>query len=159
MRIPERIRVRVECDGERDLSGFIVELTVKSGRKNPYRIYFPKTDSSGVAMLTREDFVGQFRDHWEAGLMDHDGTPETADSVVRVGLYDPTWSRENVDAALAWPLLKHESLKWLSREEQYRYRTTTRNTDFIVTPIEVDLETTNEIALPVKRKVFATSTR
>jgi hypothetical protein len=76
--------------------------------------------------------------------MDHDGTPETTDGVVRIGLYDPTWSRHNADAALAWPLLKHESLKWVSLEGQYRYRTTTRNTDFVVTPIEVDLETTDE---------------
>jgi hypothetical protein len=158
MKIPEQIRVRIECETDCDLSSLIVELTVRAGRKNPYRIYFPKTDSSGTATLTRDDFVGQFRDHWEAGLMDHDGTPETADSVVRVGLYDPTWSRENPDAALAWPLLKHESLEWSSRQEQYLYRTTTRNTDYVVTPIEVDLETASEIALPVNRKLFTTST-
>jgi len=158
MKIPECIRVQVQCEGEADLSNLIVELTVRAGRKNPYQIYFPKTDHSGVATVTRDDFVGQFEDHWEGGMMDYDGTPETADSVVRVGLYDPTWSRDNVDAALAWPLLNHESTKWLSREEQYHYRTSTRNTEFVVTPIEVDLETTNEIVLPVKRKAVATST-
>ncbi|HEV7767315.1 MAG TPA: hypothetical protein VGQ76_20100 [Thermoanaerobaculia bacterium] len=156
MRIPEQIRVRVECENEIDLSGLIVELTVTAGQKNPYRIYFPKTDWSGVATLTRDDFVGQFRDHWEAGLMDHDGTPETADCLVRVGLYNPQWSIENPDTALAWPLLTHEHTKWSSREEQYLYRTSTRNIEFVVSSIDVDLERTNNIILPVKRKLLAT---
>ena len=149
--------MRVECDNETDLSGFIVELTVTAGRKNPYRIYFPKTDCSGVATLTRDDFVGQFKDHWEAGLMDHTGTPETADSLVRVGLYDPQWSISNPDAALAWPLLTHERTKWSSREEQYRYRTSSRNAEFVAPPIDVDLEKTNDIVLPVERRVLTTS--
>jgi len=91
--------------------------------------------------------------------MDNDGAPETADSVVRVGLYDPRWSMENVDTSLAWPLLKHERTKWSSREEQYYYRTSTRNGEFVVTPIEVDLEKTHEIILPVKRRKFVPSSR
>jgi hypothetical protein len=158
MKIPERIQVRVDSDGEADLSGFIVELTVRAGRKNPYRIYFPKTDNRGFATLTRDDFIGQFRDHWESGLMDHDGSPETAESLVRVGLYDPWWSIENADAALAWPLLTHERTKWSSRKEQYRYRTSTRNTDFAASPIDVDLEKTTDILLRTEPKVRATPT-
>ena len=49
-------------------------------------------------------------------------------------------------------LLTHERKKWSSREEQYRYRTSSRNTEFVVSPIDVDLEKTNEIVLPVKRR-------
>jgi hypothetical protein len=153
MKIPERIIVHAVSRGESDLSGLIVELTVTTGQKNPYRIYFPKTVSSGVATLTRDDFIGQFTDHWEAGLMDYSGTPESAASTVRVGLYDPSWSLENRDAALAWPLLKHERKKWSSRDEQYRYRTSSRNKEFLVSPIMVDLERTSDIVLPVQRKI------
>lgn len=152
MKVPQQIRVRVSCDGEADLSGLIVELTVWAGKKNPYRIYFPKTDLSGVTILARGDLVGQFEDHWEAGLMDHAGTPETADSLVRIGLYDPTWSIDNADAALAWPLLRYERTKWSSREEQYRYRTSTRNAEFVVSPVEIDLDKTTDIVLPVMRR-------
>ena len=159
MKVPERIRVRIDCDGDTDLSGLIVALTVKAGHKNPYRICFPKTDRSGIASLTRDDFVGQFKDHWEGGLMDHNGTPDSADSTVRVDLYDPRWSIDNREAALAWPLLPHERTKWSSREEEYRYRTSTRNTEFAVSPIDVDLEKTSDIVLPAKRQVIATSTR
>ena len=157
MKIPERVRVRVHGEGEADLSDLIVELIITAGHKNPYRIYFPKTDQMGSATLTRDDFLGQFRDHWEAGLMDHDGTPEAATSLVRVALYDPRWSIENADAALAWPLLTHERTKWSSRDEQYRYRTSTRNTKFLASPVDVDLEKTNDIALPVKRRIPTTS--
>jgi hypothetical protein len=152
MNVPERMTVQIVSTGESDLNGIIVELTVTTGQKNPYRIYFPKTDASGVAALTRDEFIGQFTDHWEAGLMDHSGTPESADATVRVSLYDPSWSLENRDAALAWPLLKYERTKWSSRDEQYRYRTSSRNPEFHVSPIMVDLERSRDIVLPVRRK-------
>lgn len=152
MNIPGRVTVHVIGTGYGDLRGIIVELIVTTGRKNPYRIYFPKTDSLGVATLTRDDFIGQFTDHWEAGMMDHSGTPESAESTVRVGLYDPSWSLETRDAALAWPLLKHERTKWSSREEEYRYRTSSRNPELLASPTPVDLEKTSDIFLPLERK-------
>jgi hypothetical protein len=153
MKVPEQIQIRIDCKSEPDLSGFIVELTVKAGRKNPYRIYFPLTDYRGVARLKRDDFLGQFTDHWEGGLMDHDGSLDTADPIVQVALYDPQWSIENGAAALAWPLLKHERTKWASREEEYRHRTSTRNMEFVASRIDVDLQKTCDIVLPVRRIV------
>jgi len=159
MKIPERLKVRVVCEGEPDLSGVIVEMTVSTGKKNPYSIYFPKTDRSGVAILTRNDFIGQFTDHWQEGLMDHSGTPEEARSVVRVELYDPSPSLENPDAAMAWPLLKHERTKWSSRDEEYRYRTSSRNPEFIGSPIMVDLEKTSDIVLAVQRRATGCGTK
>jgi hypothetical protein len=152
MNVPECTTVHVISPGESDMSGIIVELIVSTGHKNSYRIYFLKTDTSGVATLARGDFVGQFTDQWEAGLMDHSGTPEDAQSIVRVGLYDPSWSLENRDEAMAWPLLTHQRTKWSSREEQYRYRTSSRNCEFLVSPMMVDLESTADIVLPLKRK-------
>src|ERR1700741_4058174 len=127
MKVPEHITVQVVCEGEADLIGIIVELKVTTGRKSPYHIYFPKTGQSGKAVLTHDDFIGQFTDHWEDGLMDHSGPPESADSAVQVALYDPSWSIQNPKLALAWPLLGFESTKWSSRDEQYQYRVSARN--------------------------------
>jgi hypothetical protein len=152
MKVPERVTVRVSCDGASDLSCLIVELTVSAGRKNPYRIYFPQTDRSGVTTLTRDDFIGQFQDHWEAGIMDYDGSPETAAPLVRVSLYDPSWALRDPAAALAWPLLPHERTKWSSREQEYKHRTSTRNADFVASSVMVDLEETSDIVLTVRRR-------
>src|SRR5437773_1103823 len=144
MKLPERISLRISCRGATDLSGLIAELIVSSGKKNPYRIYSPKTDYFANATLIRNDFIGQFQDHWESGLTDRAGDIESAEAVVRVDLYDPRWSIQNRDRALAWPLLPYEQTKWASREEQYRYRTSSRNLEFIASPINVDLEKTTE---------------
>lgn len=158
MKVPKRVTVHVmSASDDSDLSNIIVELTVTTGRKNPYDIYFPKTDHSGVAALTRKDFIGQFTDHWESGLMDHSGTPETAESTVRVGLYDPSWSIANPDRALAWPLMKHQRTKWSSREEEYRYRTTSRNDEFEFDHLIVDLEKMTDFILTVRRKAKTSS--
>jgi hypothetical protein len=150
MIVPERIIVRVTCDYNADLSGLIVRMTVTAGLKTPYRILFPKTDGQGVAVLTRDDFVGQFKDHWEAGLMDHSGTPETASATVEVDLYDPSWSVKNRDMALAWPLLDHERTKWLSRTDEYSHRVSSRNLEFEATSILADLNVSTHIILPVR---------
>ena len=143
--------------GESDMSGIIVKLVVSTGYKNPYHIHFPKTDTPGMATLTRGDFIGQFTDQGEAGIMDHSGTPEDAQSIVRVGLYDPSWSLENRDRAMAWPLLTHERTKWPSRDEEYRYRTSSRNSEFLVLPMTVDLENNDRSGLHLKRKNTAIS--
>lgn len=153
MKVPKRLTVHVvSASGESDLSDIIVVLTVTTHCKSPYYIMFPKTDGSGVAVLTRKDFLGQFTDHWESGLMDHSGTPETADSTVSVGLYDPSWSVANPERALAWPLLKHQRTKWRSRDEEYRYRTTSRNDEFGFDSVKKDLEKIIDFSLTVRRK-------
>ncbi len=149
MNVPERITVRLKCDSKCDLSNIIVQLTVTTGKKNPYHILFPKTDESGLATLTRDEFIGQFTDHWEAGLMDHGGTPETAHSLVRIELYNPSWALKHRSSSLAWPLLKHQRTRWASRDEEYRYRTSSRNLEFAALPITVDLHEAHNIVLPV----------
>jgi hypothetical protein len=149
MNVPKRITVHVTSDEGADVSGIIVQMTVTTGQKNPYHIYFPKTDATGIATLTRGDFIGQFKDHWESGLMDHAGRVETADSRVFIELYDPSWSIANRKLALAWPLLKHQRTKWSSREEEYQSRVTSRNRDFVATPITVDLHQTQDFVFPV----------
>lgn len=153
MNIPNKLSVHVISEEESDLSGIIVEMAVTTGQKNPYLIYFPKTDTAGTATLTRKNFIGQFEDHWESGLMDHAGTLASADPRVRISLYDPSWSTANKQLALAWPLLKHERTKWSSREEEYESRVSSRNADFAATPITVDLHQTHAIVLPISRRV------
>lgn len=157
MNVPEQLKVRVIAPDETDLSGFIVELTVSTGRRNPYHIRFPKTDHHGVATLSRDDFVGQFTDHWEAGLMDHYGNVDDASSIVTVALYEPSRAIANPKGSLSWPLMRHERTKWSSREEEYRYRVSTRNVDFVARPLTVDLQTTSEITLQVRRKDDSTN--
>src|SRR5690348_3597606 len=112
MKVPDTIQVQVRSPVDSDLSGLIVQMKVRAGRKNPYFILFPKTDVSGRATLDRAGFLGQFTDHWEAGLMDYDGGVEDASTTVEASLFDPTWLRENRGIAMAWPLLTHESTHW-----------------------------------------------
>lgn len=151
VKVSERLTVRVACEGEVALSDIIVELMISTGRKNPYHLYFPKTDHNGMATLTRDEIVGQFADHWEAALMDHSGTLEEASPLVRVRLYDPTWSVANPCTALAWPLMKHERTIWSTREEGRRYRISSRNAEFVASVIEVDVEKTSNIVLTLER--------
>ena len=150
MKIPELIVTQLRCSEQVDLGDVIIQILVRAGRKNPYRILFPKTDRSGRTELSRADFVGQFRDHWQEGLMDYDGSPETADPVVEVSLFDPSWLLQNRRLALAWPLLKHERTKWSSRKEEYKYRISCRNEQFSGTIISVNLETTCTFEYHVK---------
>jgi len=149
MKVPDVVRVQVRSAEPTDLSGLIVHMKVRAGRKNPYFILFPKTDASGRATMTRTDFIGQFTDHWESGLMDYDGRIEDASSTVEVSLFDATWSRENRHLAMAWPLLTHESSRWTSREQEYQYRVSCRNHLFSVRPQSVDLVTSPSFQLEV----------
>ncbi len=149
MKIPDNIYIQIVCQRCDDLSGIIIQLKVKAGKKNPYYIYFPKTDVNGKTSIDINNFVGQFKDYWEMGIMDYDGTLESAKSLVEVSLFDPTWLIENKELALAWPLFKHEKTKWISREQQYEYMTSCRNQKFTYRPIYIDLDKTDHIKLKI----------
>ena len=149
MNLIRPIRIQVASEKPVDLSGLIVELRVTAGRKNSFHIYSPKTDVKGAAVLGLEDFRGQFTDHFEEALMDYDGSVETAESTVKVSLFDPTWSRNNRNLALAWPLFAHEKTKWRSREQEYNHRISCRNSLFDSAPIFVDLNATSDVHLIV----------
>ncbi len=122
------------------LGDIIVQLEVHAGRKNPYHVLFPKSDASGEAVLTRDDFVGQLNDHWEMALLDYDGNLETAEPVVSGSLFDPTRATENRAMALAMPLLEYERIKWASREQEYEHRIGCRNLIFSAKAVAVNLE-------------------
>ena len=152
MNIPENIFAEISCENCDDLSNVIIQLKVKAGRKNPFYITFPKTDASGKTSINRNDFIGQFRDHWEMGLMDYDGTPETANPIVEVSLFDPTWLTENKELAMAWPLLKYEETKWSNRKQKYEYMTMCENLKYYSQSMEIDLSKTDKIKFRVYEK-------
>ena len=151
MRFPEKTTLQIVSDSPGDLDGLIILIKVRSGTKNPFYIEFPKTDWQGAAELTQEDFVGQFMDHFEKALMDYNGTIESAEPIVEVFLFDPSWSINNKQLALAYPLFKHEATKWKTRKEEYNNRITCRNLEYSASPLEIDLESTNLIEFKVAK--------
>jgi len=152
MNLPDKIFAQISCEGGSNLSDIIIELKIKAGRKNSYHILFPKTDPNGTAILVRENFIGQFNDHFESGLMDYDGTIETANSTIEVSLFNPAWLIENKNLAMAWPLLKNEKLKWRTKDEQYKYLTICRNNKFDFDPIKFNLDESNQIVMLIISK-------
>jgi hypothetical protein len=147
MMVPEQINLRLITDAGQDLAAIVVELTLRTGRRNPRHIYFPKSDHLGRASLDRDDFLGQFNDATEADLMGSWGTIEQAFSTVEVSLYNPA-------PALAagksnWPLFPHERTRWSSRAAEYAYRTSCRNLLFIAEPLHVDLHETSYIRFTI----------
>lgn len=152
MKLPHKIKVILESDKDADLRDIIVQLKVRAGNKNPYYIYFPKTNRSGASTLTQEDFIGQFKDHWEKGLMDYNGDINSANPNLEVSIFDPTWLLKNRKLALAWPLLKYEEIKWRTRKEQYEYMIGCKNKDFKGTPIMINLEKESEFKMSIKVK-------
>lgn len=51
--------------------------------------------------MAKNNFIGQFEDHWEMALVDYNGGIESANDNVEVYLYDPNWSIENKNLCLA----------------------------------------------------------
>jgi hypothetical protein len=96
-------------------------MRLAAGTKNPYRIYFPKTDSMGRAELQADESSGQFKAHWEEGLMDFNGTLESAPQDVTLFLCDVAAIRSNRRVLMAWPLLTHERELWTSRQQKIDY--------------------------------------
>ena len=78
MDIPLRLELALASDEVMPPAGLIVGMRVSAGTKNPYHIFFPKTDDSGRTALDKSAVIGQFKDHWEEGLMDFNGTLESA---------------------------------------------------------------------------------
>ena len=149
MELPESINVQVEDDSGNGVEGIIVQLKVEAGTKNPYTILSPKTDINGKALISKNDFIGQFKDHWEMGLMDYNGNIETANNDVEVSLYNPQWAREHKESCIAWPLLKNEIPNWSSREEQYEYLISCNNSNYKAKNQLVNISESNNIIVKV----------
>lgn len=151
MIVPDRIVAHVRCEDGGDPSDLVLQLTVQSGHRNPYRILMPRSELSGRTELSRDDFVGQFKDHWEAAIMDHNGTPESAEPVVTVTLFDQMQFLASEELLLAWPLFTHERKRWRSREQWFGYYASCRNREFVGTRASADLGNSPEFVYVVRR--------
>jgi len=154
MELPEIISFNVVDKSKQPIEGIIVEIKVYSGTKNPYIILSPKTDISGKAEITKTNFIGQFEDHWEMGLMDYNGTIQEAKSKADVYLFNPEWTINNKESCLAWPLLKNEQPLWSTREEQYNYLTSCKNQKYKANKQKVNFSEANNVVVTVSKKWF-----
>ena len=155
MTLPPVIQIKVDCPEGGDLSGLIFQMRVTAGTKNPYYIHFPKTASDGTAHITAEDFRGQFTDRHESGLMDYNGTVETAEEFVHMDLFDPRPMMEHRERLLSWPLFMHEKTVRRSRQERVDYFLSSRNGDFYFFEESIRIPPDGVIRLTVGRKIGA----
>jgi hypothetical protein len=153
MTLPPVIQLRVSSPEGGDLSGLIFQMRVTSGTKNPYYIYFPKTAADGSAQITAEDFRGQFTDHYEMGLMDYNGSVETAVDTVGIELFDAQRMAAQQETLSHWPLLKHERKVWRSRREFIDYFLSCRNREFYFFEQSAPIPEGGTIQLTVGRKI------
>lgn len=63
MTLPEEIKIKIIDDSGKTVKGLIVELRISSGSKNDYSILSDKTRDDGQSIITKENFIGQFKDH------------------------------------------------------------------------------------------------
>jgi len=153
MTLLPQIELRARCAQASDLSGLIFRMQITAGYKNPYGIFFPKTDSAGHTRLTAEEINGQFTDHWEEALMDYNGLIEDANELVTIRLWDPTPLREGYGELLAWPLFTHQRTRWQSRRDYLDYMASCRNDEFTFDGISVRLPETSLLYLSLGRAV------
>jgi hypothetical protein len=149
MNVPPVVSLRVSCKAAVDLSGLIMGMTISTGRKNPYHVYFPKTDELGRSKLSEESFRGQFKDHWAEGLMDYSGNLESASQRVVFHLFNPSLMRKSLALIEKWPLLPYEGSVWRSRQEVIAYYLSCRNEQFDFAETPVELAHNGEVGLEV----------
>lgn len=150
MRLDSDLSITVVDQSGGPVAELLVEFEVSTGVKNPYFIQFPKTDSAGKARLSPRDLDGQWRDHWESGLMDYSGTVADASPLVRMRLFDVSGLKANRENALRWPLLSHERTKWGTRSEAFEYMASSSNPGYLMEPLSVDLERHAEVSIVVR---------
>ena len=153
MTVPPQIEIRARCAQADDLSGIIFGIQITAGYKNPYSIYFPKTDARGHTRLTAEDIEMQFTDHWDMALMDYNGTLEDANELVTIHPWDPRPFREHPEAVLAWPLFSYEKAHWNSRRDWFDYMASCQNDEFTFGGISIRLPETTLLYVSLRRAV------
>lgn len=135
------------------MSGIIFRMQITAGYKNPYSIYFPKTDERGHTQLTAKEIEMQFTDHWDMALMDYNGSLEDAHELVTIHLWNPRPFREHPDDVLAWPLFSHERTRWNSRRYWFDYMASCRNDEFTFGGISIRLPDTTLLYVSLRRAV------
>ena len=152
MDIPLRLELTLVSNEAMPPAGLIVGMRVSAGTKNPYHILFPKTDAAGRTALDKSEVVGQFKDHWEEGLMDFNGSIESAAQAVTFFLFDVRDFKANLKTALAWPLLAHEKTTWASRTEKAEYLLSCRNAKYRLPETTLEIPQDGLLQLQVSRR-------
>ena len=153
MTLPPQIELRARCAAADNLSGLILMMQLTAGYKNPYCIFFPKTDTHGHTRLTAEDIRGQFSDHREEALMDYDGSIEEANDLVTIHLWDPRSFREHYNELLSWPVFSHQQKRWRTRREYQDYMASCHNDEFTFGGISLRLPETTLLYVSLRRAV------
>jgi hypothetical protein len=151
MDLPKELALQAVAEDIGDLSGLIFGMRITTGRKNPYHIYFPKTDQLGRSTLARHDIEGQFADHWASALMDHSGTIQEASQETVFYLFAPEAMRRNIGLISAWGLLPHEATIWRTRRDVTEYFLSCRNEQFSCSDTARVIPVTGEVSLTVRR--------
>jgi hypothetical protein len=152
MDIPLRLELALASHEAMPPAGLIVGMRVPAGTKNPYHIFFPKTDDAGRAALDKSAVIGQFKDHWEEGLMDFNGTLESAPQTATFFLFNVRDFKTNLKAVLAWPLLAHEKTVWASRAEKVEYLLSCRNSKYLLPETVLEIPQDGLLELQVSRR-------
>lgn len=130
MQLPTKVTIRATLDSREPVANVVFQMTLTTGRKNPYNIAFAKTGADGTSQLSADEIQGQFQDHWEADLMGHSGTLDEASQEVSLALLDVATLRRNLSSALSWPLLEFERTRWESRQHQIDYLLSSANESY-----------------------------
>ena len=152
MDIPPQLELAISSNEAAPPAGLIIGMRVSAGTKNPYHIFFPKTDATGLTALDRAAILGQFKDHWEEGLMDFNGTLESAAQEVTFFLFNSPALEQDPSYALAWPLLTHEKTVWHSRAEKVSYFVNSCNSRYNLPEAAVKIPVDGLVRLQVQRR-------
>ena len=147
MELPSKIDIQVVCDGEINLGDVIVRMTVRAGTKNPFLIEFPKTNKEGKTSITAIEFKDQVDFQSAMGVMDYNGSIETASQVVSIDLdlrYKDELLVKFLEISRKGYLDGYERLKWASSDEKISYYLSCRNGKFYTKPQSVEIRP-NEI--------------
>ena len=128
-------------------------MQITAGYKNPYSIFFPRTDERGHSRLTAKEIEMQFTDHWDMALMDYNGSLEDANELVTIHLWDPCSLREDSEQVFAWSLFSYEKTRWKSRREWFDYMASCRNDEFTFGGISVRLPETTRLYISLHRAI------
>jgi hypothetical protein len=154
MKLPSQINIQVICNDERNLGDIIIRMIVHAGSKNPYHIYFPKTNKEGSTSITAGEFSYQFDSHYEIGLMDYNGSIATASQIVTLDLDYQDKLYPSLEIARKSPLLGYERHKWQNSDEIIDYFLSCRNSNFFTDPQSVKIRSNKIIQLVLSKKVY-----
>ena len=151
MELPSRIDIQVVCDGESNLGDIIVRMTVRAGTKNPFLIEFPKTNKEGKTSITAVEFKDQVDFQSAMGVMDYNGSIETASQVVSIDLDSRYKDELFLEISRKGYLNGHERLKWAYSDEKISYYLSCTNGKFYTKPQSVEIRPNEFIQFTISK--------